>query len=122
MQIKRKSELNHTVPGNRDKDSYPFALSAKVFHTEQLFLYSEQVRPGTKASAPHFHNAIDEIIYVTRGTLVAVEEEDEFSLSVGDCVCFKGGSKKKHYIENKSEYEAEFLILRRADIEADAVC
>jgi len=119
LDIKKKSELNHKFPLNKNQDTYPYALSDKIFHTKQLFLYSEQVRPGTQASAPHFHKSIDEIIYVTKGTLVAIEGEEKVTLVKGDSVCFRGGTDEKHYLENISEDEAEFLIFRRANSSDD---
>ena len=121
MDIKRLNEINHKVPGDKSLDEYPYALSDKLFHTKQLFLYSEKVRPGTKASAPHLHKAIDEIIYVTKGTLEAVEGEEKIVLSPGDSVCFRAGSDLKHYLENTSDEEAEFLIFRRANSKEDVV-
>ena len=113
MQIKKARDINHKLPAG-SKNDYPYALSDKIFHTKQLFLYSEKVRPGTCASAPHTHTAIDEIIYVVSGSLVVVEGDEEKELSKGDSVCFQSGSEDKHYLENRSSIDAEFLIFRRS--------
>ncbi|CBW27288.1 conserved hypothetical protein [Halobacteriovorax marinus SJ] len=113
MEIKRSSELNHKLPTSNSEKDYPFALSAEVFKTNQLFLYSEKVRPGTKASAPHYHRSIDEIIYVTNGELIAVEGSKETKLESGDFVIFKANSELLHYLENRTGTEATFLIFRR---------
>jgi len=76
------------LPTSRSEKDYPFALSAEVFNTNQLFLYSEEVRPSTKASAPHYYRSIEENIYVTR-ELIAVEGSEETKLESSDFVIFK---------------------------------
>jgi len=113
MEVKRSKELKHKLPNSKSEEDYPFALSAEVFKTNQLFLYSEKVRPETKASAPHYHESIDEIIYVTSGELFAVEGLEESRLESGDFVIFKANSEVLHYLENRSDAEATFLIFRR---------
>ncbi len=121
MKIKRAKELIYSLPENRTLEDYPYSLSDKVFHTNQLFLYSEKALPGRKASAPHFHRSIDEIIYVLNGELVAVEGEESCVLRRGDSICFLANSQKMHYLENRSDNEAEFLIFRRSTTLNDVV-
>lgn len=121
MEIKKYSDIKHRLPQGKTEEAYLYALSDKIFHTKQLFLHSEKVRPGTKASAPHFHKSIDEIIYVTKGKLVAVEGENKVELNEGDSVCFYANSREKHYLENCSDRDAEFLIFRRANPNSDVV-
>ena len=114
MDIKRKTEIQHKLPEGRTEEDYPYAFSDKIFHTSQLFIYSERVRPGTKASAPHIHSAIDEVAYITKGELYANEGEMSVLLKEGDSICFHAKSDEKHYLENKSDLDAEFLIIRRS--------
>lgn len=121
MQIKRKNDIIHLKPQSKDSDDYAFALSAEVFHTQQLFLYSEKVEPGKKSSSPHFHKSIDEIVMVTKGELYAYEEDQEVLLKAGDAICFSANSKKKHYLENKSSEISEFLLFRKAIKQNDVV-
>jgi len=119
VEIKRQSDIIHKVPS--DDPSYPYSKSAQVFHTNQLFLYSEKVGPGKKTSAPHFHRSIDEIIYITSGELCVIEGEEETVLKKGDSILFKANSQKKHYLENRSSISAEFLIFRRSTKTNDVV-
>jgi len=121
MQIKRKSDIEHKTPKGKDPKKYPYAQSDKIFHTKQLFLYSEKVSPGKKASAPHLHSSIDEIIVVTKGELYAIEGTEEVILSEGDSICFSAGSDQKHYLENRSDTDAQFLIFKRANSKVDVV-
>lgn len=121
MEISREKERTHLRPKPKNGVEYPYSASAKVFHTKQLFLYSEKLLPGKRASAPHFHRAIDEIITVISGELYAIEGDEEVRLLAGDSVCFKANSGKKHFIENRSEVEATFLVFRRATRQRDVV-
>ena len=112
MEIKRHSDIIHKIPS--DNPDYAYSKSAQVFHTNQLFLYSEKVDPTKKASAPHFHRSIDEIAYITDGELYAIEGEEETLLKKGDSILFQANSQKKHYLENRSDKTAEFLLFRRS--------
>ena len=121
MDIKRKEDIGHKLPSGRSEEDYHYALSDKIFHTKQLFVYSEKVRAGKKSSAPHLHSAIDEVIHVTKGELYAYEGNDSVVVKEGDSICFYAKSSEKHYLENKSEFDAEFLIMRRSIHKYDVV-
>lgn len=121
MDIKHSNEINHELPLGKSLEEYPYALSSKVFHTKQLFLYSEKVLPGKKSSAPHYHRSIDEIIYITQGELIVFEGEERALLRKGDSTCFYANSEKLHYLENQSNDEAIFLIFRRSTVSDDVI-
>lgn len=119
MDLKRHTDIIHKEAS--DDTDYPYAKSVQVFHTNQLFLYREKVEPSKKASAPHFHRSIDEIAYVTRGELCAIEGEEETVLKKGDSILFKANSQKQHYLENRSSESAEFLLFRKSTKTNDVV-
>jgi len=119
MDIKRSSEINHQLPEGRSVSDYPYAMSDKIFHTDQVFLYSEKILPGKKASAPHSHTTIDEVIYVTEGEPWAFEGSESHLIKQGDFVCFRSSFRAKHYLENKSDQYAEFLVFRCSMIKDD---
>lgn len=108
MEYKSTTNLIHKKP----REDYPYAASAKIFHTDQLFLYSELVEPKTKSSAPHFHKKIDEAILIVEGELWAYEDDQSKLLKQGDSICFKANSQKNHYLKNKSDQKARFLLFR----------
>lgn len=112
MEVKKAIDINHQFPEGKTQDDYPYSMSAKIFDTDQLFLYSERLTPGKKSSAPHFHRERDEVIFVSKGEVYAVEGTQELLLIQGDSVCFYANSGLPHYLENRSEEEAEFLIFR----------
>ncbi len=119
MEIIRKEEIAHSTQSS-DPD-YPYSRSAKIFHTNQLFLYSERIGPNKKSSAPHYHRSIDEIAYIIQGEICAIEGEDEVILRKGDSILFKANSGKKHYLENRSNEDAEFLLFRRSTNNNDVI-
>ena len=121
MKVKSHNDLTHKLPSSPLEDDYPYALSAEVFNTKDLFLYSEKVRPGTKASAPHYHSSTDEIAFLLDGELIAVEGSKEVILNKGDFICFEANSKKLHWLENRSEEEATFLIFRKSTVNNDII-
>lgn len=121
MDLIRTKDVVHEYPDGKNSDSYPYSQSAKLFDTNQLFLYSEKISPGHRASAPHFHQSIDEIIYVVKGIVWAIEGEREELLERGDSVCFYSKSGKLHYLENRSAEDVEFLIFRRSIKDSDAI-
>lgn len=112
MQIIRGKEIVHKNP-SQNKD-YPYALSSILFETDQLFVSSELLGPGKKASAPHRHQLQDEIILVTKGELQVFEGTEKATLAGGDYVCFAANSHNDHYIENNSEKDAQFILIRRS--------
>jgi uncharacterized cupin superfamily protein len=119
MEIVREAEIIHSNQSN--DPSYPYSKSAQLFHTNQLFLYSEKVGPSKKSSAPHYHRSIDEIAYITHGEIYAIEGENEILLKAGDSILFKANSQEKHYFENRSKDDAEFLLFRRSTSQDDVV-
>ena len=120
MDIRKAKSITHFIPEEK-KEGYPYALSANLFQTGQLCIYSEKVRPGSKSSAPHYHESIDEVVYVLEGELVAVEGDEECTLNENDAVCFKANSKKLHYLENRSNQIAKFLLIRKQISEKDVI-
>ncbi len=118
MKIRKKEELIHSKP---EVENYAFSSSAKIFQTKQLFLYSEKIEPGKRSSKPHYHKALDEILVVTKGELLAFEGDESSLLKKGDSVCFLANSEKKHYLENQSSEDAEFLLFRKNISQEDVV-
>ena len=113
MEIIRRNELVHSNPSKTKASDYPYAYSSILFETNQLFVSSELVRPGKRSSAPHYHRERDEIAFVTRGELHAYEGNESRVLASGDSVCFRANSEMPHYLENKSDSDAEFLLIRQ---------
>ncbi len=121
MHIKRGRDIIHKYPTNKTAQSYPYAQSEVIFKTSQLFVSSERLEPGRKASAPHTHEKVDEIIYVTKGALVAHEGDKIANVVAGDSICFNSNCSDKHFLENTSNQPAEFIVIRSNQAELDVI-
>jgi uncharacterized cupin superfamily protein len=119
MEVKRSQDVNHQNPSSNP--DYSYALSDLIFNGNQLFLSSEKIPPGKKSSAPHFHQSIDEIVYIVKGEVMAYEGEDITKLGEGDFALFSANNGKKHYLENQSDKDAEFLLFRRSTFKNDVI-
>jgi uncharacterized cupin superfamily protein len=108
MNVSKESHRDYKIPF----EDYLYAKSAKIFDTEKLFLSKEIVPPGKKASKPHFHSDYDEIAFVLKGELTAVEGDQKQTLNEGDSIYFHANSKLEHYLKNETRNDAEFLIIK----------
>lgn len=111
MDIYRAKDIDHKNPTTRA--DYPYAFSNVVFNTSELFISSEKVHPGKQASIAHFHPDMDEVVMVTKGEVVAFEGESSTILKVGDWARFPASEKDKHYLENQTNEDSEFILIRR---------
>ena len=69
------------------------------------------LHPGVWSSQRHWHSHEDEFVYVLRGELVLVTDEGEETLVAGDCAGFKGGVPNGHCLQNRTDRDAEFLVV-----------
>ncbi len=67
--------------------------------------------PGTWSSQRHWHSHEDEFVYVLAGELVLLTDAGEETLRPGDCAGFKGGVRDGHCLQNRTERDAEFLVV-----------
>ncbi len=67
--------------------------------------------PGTWSSQRHWHSHEDEFVYVLSGELVLVTDQGEETLRAGDCAGFKAGDHDGHCLQNRSQQDAEFLVV-----------
>ncbi|WP_374034960.1 cupin domain-containing protein [Bdellovibrio bacteriovorus] len=106
------------------KTGEEFSLSSVIsgaLGVQGLFISHEILGPGKSSSAPHFHNATDEVVFVTKGCVVAKEGSEELTLLVGDSACFKAQSGLPHFISNQSSEVAEFVLIRCRLEQSDVV-
>src|SRR5499425_3664649 len=68
-----------------------------------------RLKPGAASALRHWHEAEDELIYVTEGELVLVENEGETALRPGDAAGFKAGVPNGHHLINRSQRDAVYL-------------
>ncbi|MEZ5500713.1 MAG: cupin domain-containing protein [Steroidobacteraceae bacterium] len=71
--------------------------------------------PGTWSSQRHWHSHEDEFVYVLSGDVILVTDAGEEPLRAGDAVGFKAGTGDGHHLQNRSDSDAELLIVGSRD-------
>ena len=70
-----------------------------------------RLAPGVWSSQRHWHSHEDEFVYVLSGELVLVTDAGEELLRGGDCAGFPAGTRDGHCLQNRSQSDAEFLVV-----------
>lgn len=71
----------------------------------------EEILPGHKSSAPHFHSTKHEVHIVVRGEVRANVNGTLHELGEGDYIVFKGGEELFHFLENTSDEPVTVLTI-----------
>ncbi len=69
------------------------------------------LEPGAKASLRHWHEEQDELLWMTDGVLVLVDDTGETEMVVGDAAAFPAGDANGHHMVNKSDEPGSFLVI-----------
>ena len=123
MRIQRSSDRTHRQLKSQktgEKYSLSNVLSEDLL-TKDIFISQEIIPPDSRSSAPHFHQEIDEIIYILKGMVIAVEGHTGVELSEGDAICFEANSNQHHYLKNVSHEDAVVLVIRGDSKKQDVV-
>jgi len=67
--------------------------------------------PGSWSSQRHWHAHEDEFVYVLDGEVVLVTDAGEEVLRTGECAGFRAGVRDGHHLQNRSEREAQILVV-----------
>ncbi len=70
-----------------------------------------RLRPGRRASSPHFHTRSEELVYVLHGAPTLVLDGEARPLRPGDYVGFPAGVARTHYVVNHTENDVEYLVV-----------
>ena len=70
-----------------------------------------RLAPGVWSSQRHWHSHEDEFVYVLQGEVMLVTDEGEHTLRAGDCAGFKAGVRDGHCLQNRSQQDAELLVV-----------
>lgn len=69
------------------------------------------LEPGAMSSLRHSHQVEDEFVMMVAGALVLIEDEGETMMRPGDCAAFPAGTGNGHHFVNRSDAEAQFLVI-----------
>ena len=123
MEFLKRSDYIHRQLSSK-KSGEKFSLSAVIseaLKVNDLFIHHEILAPGHRASGPHFHRVVDEVVFVIRGACTVAEGDRRTLAETGDCVSFAAGSGLLHLVENNSAEEVELLVISKNVVEADVV-
>ncbi len=95
-----------TEMGDRGRYALGTAAALTQFGVNLMVL-----QPGSKSSLRHWHQTEDEFVWITKGELVLVQDEGETTVRPGDCAAFKAGETNGHHLINRSDSEAQFLVV-----------
>ncbi len=115
MKFQRSAEREYNqLKSHKTGEKYSLShVMSSALQAKDIFLSHEIIRPNSSSSAPHFHTETDEIIYVVKGTLKAIEGDAEIELNEGDSILFESNSGQRHFLKNDSNYESQVLVIRK---------
>jgi uncharacterized cupin superfamily protein len=67
--------------------------------------------PGAKASIRHWHEHVDEFLFVISGEVTVTEDDGHHKLVPGDCACWPAGVANGHTVSNRSNSACSYLIV-----------
>ncbi|MEN9724408.1 MAG: hypothetical protein RJB38_2394 [Pseudomonadota bacterium] len=105
--------LEHRELVNRlgtERFSWSASLS-ELLAFKDFSIHHEILLPGRRASSPHTHSHREEMIFILKGTPTAVFRGQPIELQPGDFIGFPPGSENVHFVENRSEQDASFLLI-----------
>lgn len=102
------------IPENTAKSLYPEPFATLVKHRTKRKLGDHfglanfgvnltTLAPGAISALKHHHGRQDEFVYVLSGTPTLRHGEEEYQMSPGECIGFKGGSGLAHQLRNHGE-------------------
>lgn len=84
-------------------------LVSKNIGSNQLFFHHDIIPPNLKSSGSHRHTIIEEVVYITKGSITVVIGNNQTVLNAGSVVYFDPNEKENHHIINHTEQNAETL-------------
>ena len=67
--------------------------------------------PGAKSSIRHWHEHVDEFLYVIAGEATVTENDGPHRLQAGDCACWPAGVPNGHTVANRSSAPCTVLVV-----------
>lgn len=71
--------------------------------------------PGAKASLRHWHEHVDEFLFVISGEVTVTEDDGHHTLMPGDSACWPAGVPNGHTVSNRSSAPCSYLIVGTRD-------
>lgn len=70
-----------------------------------------RLEPGAWSSQRHWHEDGDELVIMTDGEAVLIDDNGEHIMCVGDCAAFPKGEANGHCLVNRSDADCSFVVI-----------
>jgi uncharacterized cupin superfamily protein len=67
--------------------------------------------PGAKSSVRHWHEHVDEFLFVVSGEVTVTEDDGVHTLHAGDAACWPAGVRNGHTVSNRSGAPCTVLVV-----------
>lgn len=84
---------------------------SRAYGLHRLGVNIETLQPGSASSHRHWHDKNEELVVVTDGTLVLIDNDGETPLGPGEMAVFPAQDGNGHCLENRSDSEATFVVV-----------
>lgn len=71
----------------------------------------QTLMPGAKASVRHWHEHVDEFLFVVDGEVTVTEDDGAHTLRRGDWACWPAGVANGHTVSNRSDAPCSYLVV-----------
>jgi uncharacterized cupin superfamily protein len=78
--------------------------------------------PGAKTSVRHWHEHVDEFLFVVAGEVTVTEDDGAHTLRAGDAACWPAGVRNGHTVSNRSNAPCTVLVVGTRERDESAVC
>ena len=78
------------------------------------------LKPGAWSSQRHWHAAVDELLIMTSGEAVLVENDGETILRAGDVAAWAKGAENGHCLQNRGDEDCSFVAISAGDSANDS--
>lgn len=73
------------------------------------------LQPGAKSSIRHWHEHVDEFLFVVSGEVTVTENDGAHTLHPGDAACWPAGVPNAHTVSNRSALPCSYLVVGSRD-------
>jgi uncharacterized cupin superfamily protein len=109
--IVRKNQAPTELKSSPGWGSVETARYADVGALKQFGAAVQTLMPGAKSSVRHWHEHVDEFLYVLSGEVTVTENDGHHLLHAGDAACWPAGVPNGHTVSNRSQAPCSYLIV-----------
>ncbi len=108
----------HITPEVNSKPGWGHVETRRLSDAGALTQFGASIQvllPGAKASIRHWHEHVDEFLFVISGEVTVTEDDGHHTLGPGDSACWPAGVPNGHTVSNRSSVPCSYLIVGTRD-------